>query len=83
MAATLGHMDLFDVQSVAGRECVCRGWGWESLHGRGLGDLELAVFDRTCTTVNWIRHRGGLGEGRLFIGLRNMLMKLTLKNLHK
>ena len=39
MAATLGHMDRFDVQSVAGRECVCRGWGWESLHGRGLGDL--------------------------------------------
>ena len=73
MAATIGHMDLFDVQSVAGRECVCRGWGWESLHGRGLGDLELAMFDRTCTTVNWIRHRGGLGEGRLFIGLWNML----------
>ena len=21
------------------------------------------MFDRTCTTVNWIRHRGGLGEG--------------------
>ena len=26
---------------------MCRGWGWESLHGRGLGDLELAVLDRT------------------------------------
>ena len=59
------------------------GGGGRVLHGRGLGDLELAVFDRTCTTVNWIQHRGGLGEGRLFIGLWSMLMELTLKNVHK
>ena len=42
--------------------CVGGGGGGVCM-GEGLGDLELAVFDRTCTTVNWIRHRGGGGEG--------------------
>ena len=59
--------------------CVCvwgGGEGGGSLHGRG--HLELAVFDRTCNTVNWVRHRGG-GLGGLFIQPRNMVMELTLK----